>query len=273
MNRQTTEANTKITWKITGFRNPITPRDVYNVFTVYTSAADVNLKVDENPVGISVSDPALLLSASFVVSQTQSTNQGIVQEVNTMELRFSSPVPLRPNCLVEYWLPVTYYDAEEVTRITTGGLFAGRKSSYSKGTEATTKTFSVTSKENGAYKALSFRSCEDFRSQGPSESTRIEGLTQPKSTQRTSSLKIFILEGEGEGQVVATLDQGVTFKPLLGAIKFNTASMTPTTVLISTAITLSFSPNHGLPASMSPLIKISFPEDYVVQKECNVGPQ
>lgn len=181
-----------------------------------------------------------------------------------MELRFSSPVPLRPNCLVQYWLPVTSYDADDVSRITIGGLFAGRKRSYTKGTEATTNTFSVSSKENGAFKALSFRSCEDFRSQGPSESTRIEGLRQPKSTQRTQSLKIFILEAEGDGHLVATLDQGVTFKPEAGAIKFNTASMTPTTVLISTAITLSFSPNHGLPASMKPLIKISFPEDYVV---------
>lgn len=81
-----------------------------------------------------------------------------------MELRFSSPIPLRPNCLVEYWLPVEYYDADEVTRITTGSLFAGRKRYYTKGSEASFATFSVTSKEDGAYKALSFKSCDDFRS-------------------------------------------------------------------------------------------------------------
>ena len=48
--------------------------------------------------------------------------------------------------------------------------------------------------------------------------------------------------------------------------------MTPTTVLISTAITLSFAPTHGLPALMKPRVKIAFPTDYVVQKACEVTP-
>ena len=116
------------------------------------------------------------MAASFVVSATQTANQGIVQEVNTMDLRFASPTPLRPDCLVEYWLPTAFYDADEATRVTTGDLFAGRKRYYTKGPTPSLTSFAVASEENGAYKVIRFRACDTFRSQSRSESTRIEGL-------------------------------------------------------------------------------------------------
>lgn len=165
--------------------------------------------VDQVLVAVSVEKPAQLMAASFVVSPTQSANQGIVQEVNTMDLRFATPTPLRPNCLVEYWFPAAFYDADEVTRVTTGDLFAGRKRYYTRGGKPTTTTFSVTSEENGVYKALRFRACDTFRSQSRSEATRIEGLRQPKSTERTSSLRIYIKDIEEHA--VAQLEEGLTF--------------------------------------------------------------
>ena len=270
MAERPTPAGTKITWKITGFRNPIAPHDEFRVFTVYTSAAEVDRMVDQVLVAISVEKPAQLMAASFVVSPTQTTEQGIVQEVNTMDLRYATPTPFRPNCIVEYWFPAAFYDADEVTRVTTGDLFAGRKRYYKKGAEPSRTTFAVTPEEGGTYKALRFRSCDTFRSQSRSESTRIEGLRQPKSTERTSSLRIYIIDVEEHA--VAQLEEGLTFQPTKGTITFNTASMKPTTVLISTAITLSFVPTHGLPATMKPRVQIAFPVDYVVQEACEVTP-
>lgn len=73
---------------------------------------------------------AELTGGTFEVSPTQADNIGIVQEVNTMRLKFSSPVPLNIGCKVSYWFPSEYYDASEITSIRTGSLFAQSAVTY-----------------------------------------------------------------------------------------------------------------------------------------------
>lgn len=270
--KSSTPAGTVISWTIVGFRNPIAPHDKFEIFTVYTSASQVDLMVDQKLVYVEVDVPAALVAASFAVSPLQTTNRGIVQEENIMDLKFATPTPFRAQCTVEYWFPAQYYDADLVTKVTTGDLFSRSKVAYRKGTGDTPSgdKFVVTTEESGAYKAVKFASCETFRSQRYSESTRIEGLRQPSCTQRTSSIKIYIKDADGHA--VAQLEEGLTFQAKRGSITFKSASMAPTTVLIATAVTFSFSPVHGLKASMNPQIKLEFPPDYVVQPACDVTP-
>lgn len=117
--------------------------------------------VDQKRVYVEVDVPATLVEASFVVSRSQTTNKGIVQEENIMDLRFATPTPFRAQCTVEYWFPSEYYDAELVTKVTTGDLFGRSKAVHTKGTGATPSggKFVVTEEAGGAYKAVKFASC------------------------------------------------------------------------------------------------------------------
>jgi hypothetical protein len=115
---------TDIEISILGFRNPILANQAFEVFTVYTTGEDKTHTVDTIPVAVEVSKPALLSSGSFAVSAEETENPGMVQEPNTMQLKFSSPVPLRPGCVVSYWFPADFYDAEEIDSMRVGPLFA-----------------------------------------------------------------------------------------------------------------------------------------------------
>lgn len=76
--KSSTPAGTVISWTIVGFRNPVAPHDKFEIFTVYTSASQVDLMVDQKLVYVEVDVPATLVAASFVVSPLQTANRGIV---------------------------------------------------------------------------------------------------------------------------------------------------------------------------------------------------
>jgi hypothetical protein len=81
-----------------------------------------------------------------------------VQELNVMRLKFSSPLPLRQNCIVSYWFPTRFYDADQITQIQTGSLFAKTSEVfYSTGSapSSSSKTFTV-KKEDSDFKSLTF---------------------------------------------------------------------------------------------------------------------
>lgn len=68
MAQTSTPAGTVISWNIVGFRNPITPHDKYEIFTIYTTAEQVDLLVDQKLVYVEVDVPATLTEAKFQVS-------------------------------------------------------------------------------------------------------------------------------------------------------------------------------------------------------------
>ena len=115
---------TEITISILGFRNPILAQVPFEVFTVYTTGEDKTHTVDTLPVAVTVTEPAALTGGLFEVSAEETVNPGMVQEPNTMQLRFSSPVPLREGCVVSYWFPAEFYDADEIVSARVGPLFA-----------------------------------------------------------------------------------------------------------------------------------------------------
>lgn len=116
--------DTDIEIDILGFRNPILANQAFEVFTVYTTGEDETHTVDTLPVAVTVTDPAALTGAVFDVSTNETDNPGMVQEPNSMGLTFSSPVPLREGCVVSYWFPTEFYDADEIVSVRIGPLFA-----------------------------------------------------------------------------------------------------------------------------------------------------
>lgn len=119
-------AGTSIKINIVGFRNPTLANVPFNVFTVYTTGEDVSHTIDTKAVAITVTESAALTGGLFEVSppEVQADNRGVVQEPNTMRLRFSSPVPLRKGCTVSYWFPTEFYDADDILYVRLGALFA-----------------------------------------------------------------------------------------------------------------------------------------------------
>lgn len=89
------DADTAIQLDINGFKNPIRANLDYNVFTVYTTDEEITYFADVLAAKIRVAQPATLGHVGFNVSSLQKTNVMVVQEVNTMELKFSSPIPLQ----------------------------------------------------------------------------------------------------------------------------------------------------------------------------------
>ena len=135
-----------------------------------------------------------------------------------MNLRFSSPVPLKPGCRVSYWFPTEFYNADDIASIRVGALFATSAETFfpaGSGTSAARKYFTVAKEQGGTYKSVSFSTCVDPRPIRP-ETSSIWGLRQPRSTKPTSSIKVFI--SDAAGNLVAFLDQGVTFAPLVGTL-------------------------------------------------------
>lgn len=191
-----------------------------------------------------------------------------------MRLRFSSPVPYRTGCKVSYWFPTRYYDADDILKIQVGPLFAQRTETYTHATRgqatdggrAVAGRFTVQEEAGGEYKSITFTSCATFRSQHLPEKSRIYGLSQPASTEPTSSIKVYI--ADASGQVVSELEAGVTFTPIPGSIAFGAASLTPTTVSAAGYVSMAMSPAHDLSAQSAPSLAIEFPADMRVGATC-----
>ena len=79
-----------------------------------------------------------------------------------MRLTYSAPVPLRANCHVKYWFPTAYYDADDITKIRTGTLFAALAVSYYPAGSGEENEFTI-AEEEGGYKSVYFNACENFR--------------------------------------------------------------------------------------------------------------
>ena len=129
-----------------------------------------------------------------------------------------------------------------------------------------------TVKEEGAvdgeeYKSITFTSCATFRSQHLPEKSRIYGLSQPLSTEPTSSIKVYIADG-ASGEQVAKLEAGVTFTPIPGSITFGAASLAPTTVSAAGYVSMAMTPAHDLSAQSAPSLTIEFPADMRVGATC-----
>ena len=121
---------------------------------------------------------------------------------------------------------------------------------------------------NEAYKSITFTSCETFRSQERPEATRIYGLTQPSSTETTSSIHVYIVDSDGH--TIAYLDSGVTFEPVTGPLTVVSASLEPTTVSALASFTWTVRPAHGLSAAAAPSLTFVLPWDFTVQTECSI---
>lgn len=91
-------ANTEIKINIAGFRNPMSANEAFKVFQVETTGPNSLHIVDTVEASVTVSKAAALTAAVFRVARIEAATPGIVQEPNIMELRFSSPVPLREGC-------------------------------------------------------------------------------------------------------------------------------------------------------------------------------
>lgn len=72
-----------------------------------------------------------------------------------MELRFTSPVPLRKGCKVSYWFPTAFYDASEITELRTGALFSMTSDTYTPDNKNPALRFEVR-EEADDYKSLTF---------------------------------------------------------------------------------------------------------------------
>jgi hypothetical protein len=117
-------AGTDISVRLLGFRNPIAANTPFPVFSVYTSdEGEANL-VDYLAASVTATEAAFLTGGRLAVSPLQQDNAGVVQEANTMRLTYSAPVPLQAGCAATYWFPTAYYDADELTQLRTGTLFA-----------------------------------------------------------------------------------------------------------------------------------------------------
>jgi hypothetical protein len=80
------------------YRNPMSANEAFKVFQVETTGPNSLHIVDTVEASVTVSKAAALTAAVFRVARIEAATPGIVQEPNIMELRFSSPVPLREGC-------------------------------------------------------------------------------------------------------------------------------------------------------------------------------
>jgi hypothetical protein len=156
-------AGTEIKIRIAGFRSPIRANVPFDGFSIYTTSENEANVIDYYETTVIALTPALLTGGTFEVSPTQTTDMGIVQEVNTMRLRFSSPVPLNIGCVISYWFPTEYYDASEITSIRTGSLFSPAAITFFPVSSGQARTFKISEASNPLYKAVTFTSCETFR--------------------------------------------------------------------------------------------------------------
>jgi hypothetical protein len=156
-------AGTQITIRIAGFRSPIEANVPFDGFSIYTTGEDEANVIDYFETTVIALTPASLTGGTFEVSPAQTENVGIVQEVNTMRIKYSSPVPLNRGCVVSYWFPTEYYDASEITSLRTGSLFANSAITFYPVASGQARTFTITEATDPEYKAVTFTSCDTFR--------------------------------------------------------------------------------------------------------------
>ena len=113
---------------------------------------------------------------------------------------------------------------------------------------------------------MTFLSCEDFRDKDKPETSRIEGLNQPRSTKPTTSLKVRIADELGDD--IAYLDEGILFEPSPGDLSVVSATFEPSEVSALTTFSWTVRPSHDLFAADTPSLTIEFPADFIVQDEC-----
>lgn len=124
-----------------------------------STGAEVEDLVDTVELGVRVTEPASLSLGVFKVDPDQTTNVGVIQESNLMQVEYVSPVPLQPNCEVSYWFPSAFYDAASIEKVTTGDLLGSSIKDYYPGDEPTFDTFVLASEEDGAYKSITLKAC------------------------------------------------------------------------------------------------------------------
>lgn len=194
--KEAVPANTRITVNLNGFKNPVQANRDFSIFDVFTTDSNVADVVDEMlGAPVRVSHPNLLTAVSFQVSALQTLNRKIVQEENIMELRFSTPVPLRARCNVSYWFPTDFFDAAAIQEVRTGSLFSKTSVAYTPSNTDPGRRFTL-KEEEGGYKSLTFQSCPEFRREGVPESTRITGLRQPLTAEETKSIKVYVRDDQ-----------------------------------------------------------------------------
>ena len=234
------------------------------MFTVFTTGEDWEDTVDISPASITVTQPATLTGGLFQVESApiQVVNRGVVQEENVMRLRYSSPVPYRQGCTVSYWFPTMFYNADDILKIQVGPLLAQTTETYAHSTKGAATEgglpvagrFTVKEEEDGEYKSITFNSCSGFRSQDLPEQSRIYGLSQPMSTEPTTSVKVYITDATGN--IVSELESDVTFTPITGEIAFGPATIDPTTVSAPGLVSMSITPAHDLSPLTAPSLTI-----------------
>ena len=281
-------ANTEIKIDIAGFRNPMSANEAFNVFQVETTGPNSLHVVDTVQASVTVSKAAALTGAILRVARIQAATPGMVQEPNIMELRFSSPVPLREGCQVSYWFPTEFYDAAQIVDVRTGALFAQTNEHHRPATPAagavaaslaqpgallgseTEGSKFVLKEEAGGYKSVSFSSCATFRGHQAPEVTRIHGLSQPLSTQPTPSVQVHITDIRGEP--IASITSGVTFTPVTGGLVIKHPTLDKSVVSSLASLSWTIVPDHALAAADAPSVTVKLPLDYVVQSTCELPP-
>lgn len=230
------------------------------MFNVITSGEDTRNTVDRlNNIGVQVTTPSKLQFVSFEVSNLQTENRGIVQEVNQMTLFYNTPVPLKAGCKVSYWFPSEFYDAKDIVSVKTGPLYSLNSETYT----AKDPLFKfVLKNETDGYKSINFNSCSNFRDQKPTEVSRFVGLRQPLSIQETRTLKIFIRDSRDN--IIVEKQSDITFIPLEGSLSLVSASMSTTVVSSLSYFTWTLKPTHSFPIADNPVFKICFPKVFKV---------
>lgn len=119
-------ANSQVTFVIHGFKNPIQSKDKFQVFELYTTGFEIADRVDIlRNAFVQVNTPAKLLDASIQPHAEVSANiSNMVQEINTLELKFNSPIPFRKGCRISYQFPKAFFNVSDITELRTGALFS-----------------------------------------------------------------------------------------------------------------------------------------------------
>ena len=168
-----------------------------------------------------------------------------------------------------------FYNADDILKIQVGPLLAQTTETYAHETKGLATQdgrpvagrFTVKEEEDGKYKSITFTSCKTFRSQDLPEQSRIYGLSQPMSTEPTTSVKVYITDATGH--IVSKLEADVTFTPITGKIAFDeNAILDPTTVSAPGLISMSITPAHDLSERSAPSLTIELPPDFKVDDQC-----
>lgn len=119
-------ANTMVTFVIHGFKNPIQSKDKFEVFDLFTTGFDIADRVDIlTKAYVQVNTPAKLLDASIQPhAEVEAKVLNMVQEMNSLELKFNSPIPFRKGCRISYQFPKAFFNVSEITELRTGALFS-----------------------------------------------------------------------------------------------------------------------------------------------------